>query len=224
MISLTNWVGVTNSNWDFSLRAWRTRIWGEEENGVTDHEVLDHEIDHAVRIDAAGEDAENVADYFHDGADDDGDEVPGAVAVDLVGVEERGDAEEDDAEQAEGEGGRVSEYDDGGVLWPVRVGEIGVDIARKGCFVRHICCRCRYRYCLRCHRRSWSDVGSASWSIGVEGIFEMGILFRYCQLSLVWRGLRLINKCLAVHCSRSASWLFSVLVTNTASRDRLDGT
>lgn len=105
---------------------------GSSGTGFTDHEILQDEIDDAVRIDAAGENAEHVADDFHDDADDDGDEVPGAVAVDLVRVQQRGYAEEDHAEEAEGEGGRVPEYDNGCVVWPIRVGEIGVDIARKG--------------------------------------------------------------------------------------------
>lgn len=65
---------------------------------LTDHEILHDEVDHAVGIDAAGEDAEDVADDFHDGADDDGDEVPGAVTVYLVRVQEGGNAEEDHAE------------------------------------------------------------------------------------------------------------------------------
>ena len=54
------------------------------EQRLTDHEVLNHKVDDAVGIDAAGEDAEDVAHHFHDGADDNGDEVPCAVAVYLV--------------------------------------------------------------------------------------------------------------------------------------------
>lgn len=102
---------------------------GEIRIEVTNHEVLHNEVDNVVGIDAAGEDAEDVADDFHDGADDDGNEVPGAVAVYLVGVQDCGDAEEYHAEEAEGEGWRVAKYDDRGVRWPVRIGEVGVDIA-----------------------------------------------------------------------------------------------
>ena len=67
-----------------------------------------YEVDDGIGVFARGEDAENVADDFHDAGEGEGEEVPGVALEEGEGVEEGGEKEEDDGEDSEGEGGSVA--------------------------------------------------------------------------------------------------------------------
>lgn len=83
----------------------------EEDGRDDDEEVLDHEPGDGVGVLFRREDTKDVADDFHDCADQDGREVPGSVEDDEVEMGDGGDEEEDDAEDADDDGGCVSSLD-----------------------------------------------------------------------------------------------------------------